>query len=228
MRRKKTNNNIRALSKDTELIQEKRKEIIEAAVEVFDQNGYGATSIKDIAKVMGTVPSNLYRYIQTKDDILHLICLDSFVTFNNMHQVIANLTHKTILENLEQCIWVYISMNNNEALFKRILFFNREIRYFNHEDRQLLLQSQEDVINVFKQIIDEGVKNGEFFAKNPILFANEIVLIPQNWTLRRWFWKNRLTFKEYAEQQIEIIMNSLLDPKNGAGNEDDLKQDINA
>ena len=214
MRRKKVKE-MRSLSHDRELIREKRKEIMDAAVNVFDQKGYGATSVKNIANVMGTVPSNLYRYIKTKDDILHLICLDSIVTFNNMNQVISNLTHKTILENLEQCIWVYISMNNNEYIFKRILFFNREIRYFNHEDRQLLLQSQENVINIFKQIIDDGVKNGEFFAKNPILFANEIVLIPQNWTLRRWFWRNRLAFKEYAEQQIEIIMNSLLNPKNG-------------
>jgi AcrR family transcriptional regulator len=175
--------------------------------------------MKDIATAMGMVPGNLYRYIKTKDDILHLICIDSTSTINSLYQVLISLTHKTYKKNLEQCIRVYINISNGDDWSKRNLFFNREIRYFDHDDRQILLQSQKDFIELFRNLIADGVEHGEFYSKNPLLLAHHIVLLPHNWILRRWFLSNHFTFAEYIEQNIELIMNSLQDPNNGVKEE---------
>ncbi len=46
--------------------EERRKEILETAMRLFTENGYEATSMRDIAKEMGVVQGLCYRYFDSK------------------------------------------------------------------------------------------------------------------------------------------------------------------
>lgn len=57
-----------------ELVSTKQK-ILEAAIELFSQNGYSAVSIREITKHVGIKESALYNHYKTKDEILETIYL---------------------------------------------------------------------------------------------------------------------------------------------------------
>ena len=58
--------------KNPKLIEEKHKQIIRAASELFSKKGYHATTLREISAESGINLSYLYKYISSKDDILYL------------------------------------------------------------------------------------------------------------------------------------------------------------
>ncbi|TFG74396.1 MAG: TetR/AcrR family transcriptional regulator, partial [Thermodesulfobacteriales bacterium] len=60
--------------KDKELIEIRRKEIVNAAVDLFVRKGFHRTTIREIAQKFGMSVGTLYEYIRTKEDILILVC----------------------------------------------------------------------------------------------------------------------------------------------------------
>jgi AcrR family transcriptional regulator len=50
--------------------QERRKQVIDAAVMVFSEQGYRATSMHDLAAAVGLSKPSLYHYVSSKEDLL--------------------------------------------------------------------------------------------------------------------------------------------------------------
>ena len=50
------------------------QEIVDAAVELFIQNGFHKTTTRQIAKAAGFSIGSLYEYVASKEDILYLVC----------------------------------------------------------------------------------------------------------------------------------------------------------
>ncbi|MBB4932526.1 AcrR family transcriptional regulator [Lipingzhangella halophila] len=50
-----------------------RPQITAAAIELADENGLAAVSMRRVAKRLGTGPASLYRYVATRDDLLALM-----------------------------------------------------------------------------------------------------------------------------------------------------------
>ena len=52
-------------------------EVVEAAVKVFYEKGYAASTIQDVADVVGVLKGSLYHYISSKEDLLFRILQQS-------------------------------------------------------------------------------------------------------------------------------------------------------
>jgi AcrR family transcriptional regulator len=50
-----------------------KKRLVSAALELFAEHGYRATSVGDIAKAAGTTPTTFYRYFTGKSDLARLL-----------------------------------------------------------------------------------------------------------------------------------------------------------
>jgi len=53
-------------------------QVIDAAIEVFYQRGYAASTIQDVADKVGVLKGSLYHYIDSKEDLLHRIFTESY------------------------------------------------------------------------------------------------------------------------------------------------------
>lgn len=58
---------------------ERRRQLIERAAELFNEAGYHQTSVEDVAEACGIRKPTLYHYFSGKDEILHSIH-DEFIT----------------------------------------------------------------------------------------------------------------------------------------------------
>ncbi|MBA3743568.1 TetR/AcrR family transcriptional regulator [Sporichthya sp.] len=52
-------------------------EVVEAAIKVFYEKGYAASTIQDVADVVGVLKGSLYHYISSKEDLLFRILQES-------------------------------------------------------------------------------------------------------------------------------------------------------
>ncbi|MFA9464990.1 MAG: TetR/AcrR family transcriptional regulator [Velocimicrobium sp.] len=68
---------------EPDLIEKNRARIIEAAKELFIQDGIENTKTNDIAKLAGMSKSTLYVYFRSKEDIVNCLSLEAMTFFYN-------------------------------------------------------------------------------------------------------------------------------------------------
>ena len=61
-------------TKDPELIRDRREQLIRAALEVFQEKGFHATTVRDIGRAAGLTQVTIYNYVRSKEDIPFLVC----------------------------------------------------------------------------------------------------------------------------------------------------------
>ncbi len=92
-----------------------RSAIIDSAIKLFEEQGYYATSIKDIAKESGIVHSSIYYYFKNKESIARkifdLIIEEIYVINNNLYSknpdILLNIMVQYILT------FKYIALNKS-------------------------------------------------------------------------------------------------------------------
>jgi AcrR family transcriptional regulator len=57
--------------------------VLDAAVGLFSRKGYAATSTREVAKILGIQKASLYYHVESKEDLLFLICQSSLVQIQN-------------------------------------------------------------------------------------------------------------------------------------------------
>ena len=60
-------------AKSGEHLEQKHRQIAQAAAPLFIKKGFHQTSMRDISKAVGMSMGNLYHYIKSKDDVLFLV-----------------------------------------------------------------------------------------------------------------------------------------------------------
>ena len=60
---------VQALVTDPKLVEERRGQIVRAAVKLFSEDGYYTTTIQQIARQAGISTGLIYQYFRDKDDI---------------------------------------------------------------------------------------------------------------------------------------------------------------
>ena len=142
-------------------IEKKTKyKILEASLELFSLKGYEATSIKEIADVVGIAKASLYSHYKSKQDILDALIKETMDNYYK-HSIFVNSKPEDYLNNNNLDVEYITSMilkhvnyllhNSNIVKARRLLV----IEQFNNEELAKLLtkQNYDDVLNYFEMII---------------------------------------------------------------------------
>ena len=199
---------VRAYTHNEKLIQERREHIMQCALGVFLRKGYKATTVKDLAEACEMPEGTIYRYIGSKDDLLHLLCLKRARGRERLEQALVTAGDLTVTDALKTTLRVYFGMGDSGRDIN--LFFNREIRYFSSQDRRFLLEAQSSVTEFFKSILEKGIASGEFQMRSPLAVAHNILMLGHDWGLRRWFLSQYFTLEEYTEIHTELILKQIM------------------
>jgi hypothetical protein len=60
-----------------------------------------------------------------------------------------------------------------------------------------LMEQELHVVGLYKIIIEEGCRRGEFHTEDPMLAAYDILLLCDMWALKRWYLRKRYTLEQY-------------------------------
>jgi AcrR family transcriptional regulator len=187
---------------------EKRRIIADAAIKLFLQQGVQETSIRDIAKATDISTGNLYHYYESKDEIIDMVAELSTQYIDEIREYYKNLGNLSLRDVLRKCILqtVRLAHQNHTS----ILFLNRNFGILSSSRGEKLTESVNQSINFFESLLDEGVRSGEFKIENSRMVAFNIWVLGMEWVLRHWFWEDRLSPEEFAEQQADFILKNIV------------------
>jgi AcrR family transcriptional regulator len=113
--------------------QEPRQEILRTAARLFQQQGYDATSMNDVAAALKLSKGGLYHHFQSKDEILfHIMSHAMEITEDRVINVVRRI-EGTSLEGTEQRLRTLIRLHIQVVLSPE----DREITVMLHENHPL-------------------------------------------------------------------------------------------
>ncbi|MFC4765986.1 TetR/AcrR family transcriptional regulator [Effusibacillus consociatus] len=183
----------------------KYEEIAQAAIKLFEQKGYHATSVQDIADEVGLQKGSLYHYISSKEELLMKITQQSISGFNRRLEKIIE-TQVSAKDRLILAIQNHVvSVAANLEMTTVLL---REALSLEPEHHTVIKNETDRYLSLWAQIIDEGVKAGEFKPGNSRLIALAI-LGSCNWVYRWYQEGGKLTPEEIGSYFAHIFIDGI-------------------
>ena len=193
---------------DPQLVEARRMQIVRAAVDLFVEKGFHKTTTREIARASGLGIGTLYEYIQSKEDVLYLVCA-------YIHREVekrlteVRLTAENGREELTQSIARFFACV--DELQDYVLLIYQETKSLPSNTLPLVLQKEEEITKLFEDILERGRADGSLLlaGQNVKLFAHNIIVLGQMWTFRRWALHRHYSLAEYTERQTSLLLQEI-------------------
>ncbi len=199
----RTSRRQREKQEDGKRIRLTQQEIIRVATNLFARNGFGATSLDDIAVALGVSQAALYYHIKNKEEILRQIYLAVLtVSEGPLQRIVAsNLPPR---EKLRQAVehHVLVAADRSPAM----IVFYREWSHLTGPFAKEIHLRQKAYEHYFEQIIAEGQTTGTFTTRVDAKIATFGLLGMCNW-LSHWYSPGG----QYTPQQIANMFASMIE-----------------
>lgn len=176
--------------------------IVTAAAELFAHNGFGATSLDEIAEQLGASKASLYYHIKNKEEILRLIFLTVLTVSEEPLHLITE-SDQPPREKLRRAIehQAAVAANRSPAM---IVFYREQPHLTGPFAGEIILRKKA-YERYFERIIEEGQNAGVFQPDADPKIVTFGLLGMCNW-LSQWYRPGG----QYSPQQIaEIFTNTI-------------------
>lgn len=186
-----------------------QKAIVAAAAELFARNGFGATSLDDIAERLGATKGALYYHIKNKEDILRHIYL---TVLTASEEPLAEIAAASLppAEKLSRAIAHHVTVAANRS--PAMTVFYREHPHLSGPFAREIVVRKKVYERYFEQIIEEGQAAGVFSRAIDAKIATFGLLGMCNW-LSQWYQPGGpYTHQQIADMFVRMIEQGLLTP----------------
>jgi TetR/AcrR family transcriptional regulator, cholesterol catabolism regulator len=192
--------------KDPQLVERRRRQLVDAAVRLFIDQGFHKTTTRQMAKAAGISIGSLYEYVSCKEDVLYLVC-------DAIHAEIergvaeglerAKGGRDPLAEVIREYLLVCHRMNDH------ILLIYQEAQSLPPKWRKQVLDNEVRITGLFTAVLVQLMVDGELpRMRGPMvdLVAHNIAVLGHMWTFRRWFLARNYSIEEYIELQTHAIL----------------------
>jgi len=158
----------------------KREVIIKEATKLFKDRGFAASSMRDLAEHVGVEAPSLYNHIQSKTELLNIIC---FNVANRFTQKISEVeTEKlSVIAKTEKLLRFHIQeMIHN---YGEVYVSDREWRNMKDPELTEFRELRRNYRRRFSQIIQKGIDDNEIKDIDAntavMIFLNSIAAVDQ-------------------------------------------------
>ena len=135
----------------------RRDDLLQAAIEVFDEKGYARASIQDVADSVGMLKGSLYHYIDSKEDLLARIFEESDAQSFALIEEAKGLELPAVDRvRIFACSWSLWYLQNVE----RASIYVKDWKYLTGERRQRALDQRRAYEASLEEIIEAVKREG--------------------------------------------------------------------
>jgi AcrR family transcriptional regulator len=193
-------------TKDPELIRDRREQLIRAALEVFQEKGFHATTVRDIGRAAGLTQGTIYNYVRSKEDILFLVCDRVIAQYISSMEEAAAATGDPAARLREALRGVTRVMIEQKGA---ILLVYHESHNLDRRSLRSLLARVQGWINQFEELVADGLGRGSLPKAKLNLLTNIVTFLPTLIALRAWSLPKDLTADQYTDALVEFMMRGL-------------------
>ncbi len=202
MAKKKETGEGLAPAEKNRVFQKRQMQIVKKAAKLFTKKGYAQTSMREISKATGIDLSNLYYFIESKEEIL-------FRVFEMIHRPESSVFEKPeimgIADPAEQLRVVIREMMRFSFTYKdEVLLLYRESKLLPKKLLKEILARESHFIRHIEAILKRGLEKRVFAIEDPAFSASMISYELSLYPLRSWNLKNhsREDLVNLVEQHI--------------------------
>jgi AcrR family transcriptional regulator len=199
--------------KDPKLVDRRRRQITDAAVQLFIDKGFHKTTTRQIASAAGFSIGSLYEYFASKEDILYMVC-------ESIHAEVERGVTAAMSQTaggrdaLAKIIYEYFMVCHRMSDF--ILLIYQETQSLPSQWQKRVLENELRITGLFVEAL-AGIANSDNQIKltenNLELAAHNIVILGHMWTFRRWYLGHHYSIEDYIKLQTDIIFGMLAGKK---------------
>lgn len=173
--------------------EETRKKIIDTAIKIFREFGYGESSIKKIAESLGLKNSSVYRYFKNKKDLFNFIIKDFESRLIERIKEKIRERKKTI-DKIERFVIEYIDFikENREIydIFREAEFVNLSLTKYYYKE----------LVKILSEIFNEKIKECDCEALSYSLLGSFYFII-----INHLIWENKDLTSEEIYSLLDFI-----------------------
>jgi AcrR family transcriptional regulator len=197
---------VKAALKDPSLVRQRRQELIGAAVQVFMEKGFHDTTVRDIGRAANMTQGSIYNYVESKDDILYLVC-DQIVSEYQQE------TRKALENSPDPVVRVQSAVRAIAEVMHRhqeeILLIYQDSHLLDGKSRRVILARVEEFIGMFETILIDAARELGIPMENAHFAANILTFLPTMIALRRWSLKDEMRPHSIIEGMVDFLSRGL-------------------
>jgi len=192
--------------KNPELVRKRRQQIVDATVQLLVKYDYHKTTTRMIAKSAGLSIGSLYEYVESKEDVLCLVC-------DSIHLEVEKAVKDTLLtsestkKTLKKIIRNYFLVCHK--MTDPILLLYQNAQFLPGKWKAKIFDNELRISNIFIQILQKiSIKDNipNLDKKTAFLVGHNIVVMGQMWVFRKWYFSKHFSIDEYIKYQTEFIL----------------------
>lgn len=179
--------------------------ILQKAAAMFRQRGFAATSMRDLAEVVGIEAASLYNHISSKNEILEAICFEMANHFNtHMDQIEA--TRQSALSALEAVLRFHIKQMVDN--YEQVYVSDREWKHLQEPYLSNFQTQRRTYRKRIAHLIDTGIQKKEIL---PIDSATAVLIMLHAISgIESWHRsKKRISARELEDNMLTILVGGL-------------------
>jgi AcrR family transcriptional regulator len=181
------------------------QEVLDAAAGLFEQKGFQATTLQDVASAVKILAPSLYYYIRTKEDLL-------FSVMRRAHEFgLALLEEPADLSGAgaETRMEAFIRRWMGGTYPPPIRVVERDIRFLSAEHRREVLAWRDEMDDYVAGIVTQGIEEGVFDSSVDPGVAASTLFVVLNAT-RTWFREpGRISYLELTDWYAGLFLAGL-------------------
>jgi len=187
---------------DPDLVTANRRKLVDAAIRLFRDQGFHATSVADVAKAARMSVGTVYLYIETKSDLLLLIFSDVVQIYEERIFFLRSIPGSP-WDCLKSAIFEYYTVLDMHHDRTEIMY--HEFGSLDPSTRKYVSRVEEELTEVVRTFIDQGISNGDFVKVDPELMAENILWLGHMWALNRGHVRKTMSLDIYIERQTANV-----------------------
>jgi AcrR family transcriptional regulator len=192
---------------DRELVDRRRAQIVRAAMRLFGERGYHATTVRDIALRARVSTGLIYQYVEQKEDVLFLVLCEVFDAYQReIPRALASVAGP--LARLRAAMHAYCRVN--DANGDATVLAYRETESL-HPERCRAIREQELAANaLIAACVDDCIEAGLLHEAYRESLVDQMVMLSHAWALRAWHLRGRMTLDQYVDRGLDLMLNAVL------------------
>jgi TetR/AcrR family transcriptional regulator, cholesterol catabolism regulator len=180
-------------------------EIIEAAARVFAERGFHGATTQDIADVLGIRQASLYYYFPSKEGALEFVCLQGVAGYFEVAKAIAS-GPGAAADKLARLIKSHLAPLTDRSDFVRV--FLNERQHLPAESRRRVGKWSRGLERVFEDVLQEGVRRGEFRPDLDTRLAVLGILGMTN-AVANWYGKEEVAIERISAEFSRLVVDGV-------------------
>lgn len=198
------------MSPRPDVSEERKNQILEAAVAVFARLGFQQTRMDDIAQQAGLSKGALYLYYRSKDAIIAALLKYFFAQeFKRLQALVESDQQETAHEQLMTLTHQLATTMKWMTRLMPIAFEFYAIAGREKEVHQFLKEYYQDYRTLLARLIQRGIERGEFRAVDAEATAITLAALYEGLALLFFVDPQALQWAEQAETSVRLLLEGL-------------------